>query len=211
MPVPAEMEHFLIQHLTADYFENTVCQLLRQTWADPKANFYLQFTHIQILSVCSIIASPAREHLSATLIYILEGNLAIREHETERPLPRKEGDFYLRRVESRNNSFILDFAQPGTYQIVYVAISEKKLAYLQESESIFQDRNLLRAGEIRKSGAKIKSLILEMQQGKEPISNKEDFGRYLIHCTQKLFDDFIYIYDSRSIHWNHLKPGERGS
>lgn len=207
MPIPAELKRFRIPFLVATFFENSTCQLLRQTWVDDSEDFFIQFTYINIRSACRLIASPARSHIAASLIYVLEGNLTVREKESGNPLPRMKGDFYLRRLQTSKSNFTLDFAQPGTCQIIYVSLSEKKLAALRQAEPIFNNKNILNAREIRKAGAWIKSRILEMQQRRE--SSKDAMDRYLIRRTQRLFDSFIHLYDSNSIRWSKLNPKER--
>ena len=207
MALPAEMKSFRIPFLISSYFENSVCQLLKQTWIDDSDDFFIQFTYINIRSACSLITSPARNHIAASLIYILEGNLSIRENESGSALPRIQGDFYLRSIETRKSSFIIDFTQQRTYQIVYISLSEKKLAGLQQREPLFKNKNIINAREIRKAGAWIKARILEMQQRREP--SKDALDRYLIRRTQRLFDAFIHLYDFSSINWRTIKPKER--
>lgn len=206
-PLPAEMKRFRIPFLVGSFFENSTCQLLRQTWVNDSEDFYIQFTYINILSACSLVAAPARDHIVASLIYILEGNLYVREKASSKQLPRMKGDFYLRHLEIKNSSFILDFAQPGICQIIYISLSKKKLLALRSSEPIFNNKNIINAREIRKAGAWLKARIVEMQQRREP--NKDALDRYLIRRAQRLFDAFIHLYDSSSINWRSIKPNER--
>lgn len=206
MPVPAELKRFRMPFLEPSFLENTTCSILRQTWADRLEDFYIQFTRFDIRSVCNIHASPARDHIAANLIYILQGNIAVREHDTDRPLARPEGAFYLRRIENKSSGFILDFGRPGIYQIIYISISEKKFASLQENGLLFQNRELLQSREIRLAGPWIKSMVLEMQDRREP--NKDALGRYFLRRTQRFFDAFIRLYDTDSIQWRSLRPQE---
>lgn len=207
LPVPSELKRFRIPFLEPTFLQNALCSILRQTWADKSADFYIQFTHIKVRSACSLLATPARDHIAASLIYILEGNMAAREKDSGIPLPRMESAFYLRRIESKSSGFLLDFTQPGTYQIVYISISERKFAALQQSNPLFQNRDLLRARAIRIAGPWIKSMVLEMQNRREP--SKDALGRYLLRRTQRFFDAFIHLYDIESIQWRSLNPAER--
>lgn len=93
MPIPAELKRIRIPFLVATFFENSTYQLLRQTWVDDSEDFFIQFTYINIQSACRLIASPARNHIAASLIYVLEGNLTVRANESGNPLARMKGNF----------------------------------------------------------------------------------------------------------------------
>lgn len=205
-PVPAALKKYCIPLIEPVYFEDAACRILKQTWEDYADGMYIQFTWFEAAKSMSLLAVPSSGRLTG-IIYIQKGSLFVREHSGGESLPRPEASLYMRRVNGEHASFILDFPGPGSYDIVYVSLSDRLFKKLLQGYPSLMKSTLQNGREVYRAGSRVKWLIEEMKS--RDFNNIAEQATYFERRVQRLYDAFLDLSNAHTIDWQGMKRAFR--